>query len=194
MNDLSTAVDDPGLLEGVRVFDLTNVLAGRSPRINWRSWARTSSRSRLRERATWLGSSVPARSSASNGSGRPSWRRTRASVQSRSTSKRRRGMRLSNGSSPDADVLLEELPARCAGAAGFQLNSNFFWMFQLLLGVTTRGTLKALTFVTFLASLVSRSWCERRCRAGHRCSSEAGPQPVTVQRPYLVGPPSPITM
>ncbi len=36
-----------------------------------------------------------------------------------------------------------------------QLNSNFFWMFQSLLGVTTRGTLKALTFVTSLASLVS---------------------------------------
>ncbi|GAB3570742.1 SLC13 family permease [Amycolatopsis endophytica] len=36
-----------------------------------------------------------------------------------------------------------------------QLNSNFFWMFQTLLGVTTRGALKALTFVTSLASLVS---------------------------------------
>jgi len=36
-----------------------------------------------------------------------------------------------------------------------QLNSNFFWMFQTLLGVSTRGALKALTFVTSLASLVS---------------------------------------
>lgn len=36
-----------------------------------------------------------------------------------------------------------------------QLNSNFFWMFQTLLGVNTRGALKALTFVTSLASLVS---------------------------------------
>ncbi|GAA1202133.1 GntP family permease [Prauserella alba] len=36
-----------------------------------------------------------------------------------------------------------------------QLNSNFFWMFQSLLGVTTRGALKALTFVTSLASVVS---------------------------------------
>lgn len=36
-----------------------------------------------------------------------------------------------------------------------QLNSNFFWMFQSLLSVTTRGALKALTFVTSLASLVS---------------------------------------
>ncbi|MFC4000112.1 GntP family permease [Prauserella oleivorans] len=36
-----------------------------------------------------------------------------------------------------------------------QLNSNFFWMFQTLLGVNTRGALKALTFVTSLASVVS---------------------------------------
>nr|WP_206313684.1 SLC13 family permease [Streptomyces coryli] len=36
-----------------------------------------------------------------------------------------------------------------------QVNSNFFWMFQPLLGVTTRGALKALTFVTSLASVVS---------------------------------------
>ncbi|MDT0300868.1 GntT/GntP/DsdX family permease [Streptomonospora wellingtoniae] len=36
-----------------------------------------------------------------------------------------------------------------------QVNSSFFWMFQSLLGVTTRGTLKALTFVTTLASVVS---------------------------------------
>lgn len=36
-----------------------------------------------------------------------------------------------------------------------QVNSNFFWMFQTLLGVSTRGALKALTFVTALASVVS---------------------------------------
>jgi gluconate:H+ symporter, GntP family len=36
-----------------------------------------------------------------------------------------------------------------------QVNSNFFWMFQTLLGLTTQGTLKALTFVTALASVVS---------------------------------------
>ncbi|MGA6167893.1 GntP family permease [Amycolatopsis magusensis] len=35
------------------------------------------------------------------------------------------------------------------------VNSNFFWMFQTMLGVTTRGALKALTFVTALASVVS---------------------------------------
>ncbi|MFC9089921.1 GntP family permease [Nocardiopsis dassonvillei] len=43
-----------------------------------------------------------------------------------------------------------------AGALfALHVNSNFFWMFQSLLGVTTRGTLKALTFVTSLASVVS---------------------------------------
>lgn len=35
------------------------------------------------------------------------------------------------------------------------VNSNFFWMFQTMLGVTTRGALKALTFVTALASVIS---------------------------------------
>jgi GntP family gluconate:H+ symporter len=36
-----------------------------------------------------------------------------------------------------------------------QVNSNFFWMFHTLLGLTTEGTLKALTLVTVLASVVS---------------------------------------
>jgi GntP family gluconate:H+ symporter len=35
------------------------------------------------------------------------------------------------------------------------VNSNFFWMFETLLGLTTQGTFKALTFVTALASVVS---------------------------------------
>ncbi|MUL41307.1 GntP family permease [Streptomonospora sp. PA3] len=43
-----------------------------------------------------------------------------------------------------------------AGALfALHVNSNFFWMFQTLLGVTTQGALKALTFVTALASVVS---------------------------------------
>jgi gluconate:H+ symporter, GntP family len=43
-----------------------------------------------------------------------------------------------------------------AGALfALQVNSNFFWMFQTLLGVTTRGALKALTFVTALASVIA---------------------------------------
>jgi gluconate:H+ symporter, GntP family len=36
-----------------------------------------------------------------------------------------------------------------------QVNSNFFWMFQTLLGITTQGTFKALTLVTAMASVVS---------------------------------------
>jgi hypothetical protein len=37
-----------------------------------------------------------------------------------------------------------------------QVNSNFFWMFQTLLGITTQGTVKALTLVTAMASVVSQ--------------------------------------
>ncbi len=36
-----------------------------------------------------------------------------------------------------------------------QVNSNFFWMFTTLLGLTTQGTFKALTLVTAIASVVS---------------------------------------
>lgn len=36
-----------------------------------------------------------------------------------------------------------------------QVNSNFFWMFKALLGLSTKGTLKTLTLVTSVASLVS---------------------------------------
>jgi H+/gluconate symporter-like permease len=36
-----------------------------------------------------------------------------------------------------------------------QVNSNFFWMFKALLGLSTTGALKTLTVVTALASLVS---------------------------------------
>lgn len=55
-----------------------------------------------------------------------------------------------------------EVPAVVIGLAigsgalfALQVNSNFFWMFQTLLGVSTQGALKALTFVTALASVVS---------------------------------------
>jgi GntP family permease len=37
-----------------------------------------------------------------------------------------------------------------------QVNSNFFWMFQTLLGITTQGTVKALTLVTAMTSVVSQ--------------------------------------
>lgn len=36
-----------------------------------------------------------------------------------------------------------------------QVNSNFFWMFRSLLGLSTSGALKSLTTVTSIASLVS---------------------------------------
>lgn len=36
-----------------------------------------------------------------------------------------------------------------------QVNSNFFWMFKALLGLTTSGALKSMTTVTTIASLVS---------------------------------------
>ena len=36
-----------------------------------------------------------------------------------------------------------------------QVNSNFFWMFKALLGLSTTGALKTLTVVTVIASVVS---------------------------------------
>ena len=36
-----------------------------------------------------------------------------------------------------------------------QVNSNFFWMFKSLLGLSTKGTLKTLTLATSIASVVS---------------------------------------
>jgi GntP family gluconate:H+ symporter len=36
-----------------------------------------------------------------------------------------------------------------------QVNSNFFWMFKALLGLSTQGTFKTLTMVTSIASVVS---------------------------------------
>jgi H+/gluconate symporter-like permease len=36
-----------------------------------------------------------------------------------------------------------------------QVNSNFFWMFKALLGLSTKGSLKTMTVVTSIASVVS---------------------------------------
>ncbi|MFP5415576.1 MAG: GntP family permease, partial [Actinomycetes bacterium] len=36
-----------------------------------------------------------------------------------------------------------------------QVNSNFFWMFKSLLGLTTQGALKTMTTVTSIASVVA---------------------------------------
>lgn len=55
------------------------------------------------------------------------------------------------GTSP----LLIALAAGSGALFAVHVNSNFFWMFQRLLGLTTRGTLKTCTLITTMASLVS---------------------------------------
>ncbi len=55
----------------------------------------------------------------------------------------------------DAPTVIIGLAIGAGALFALQVNSNFFWMFQTLLGVSTRGALKALTFVTALASVVS---------------------------------------
>jgi H+/gluconate symporter-like permease len=55
----------------------------------------------------------------------------------------------------DAPVVIIGLAIGAGALFALQVNSNFFWMFQTLLGVSTSGALKALTFVTSLASLVA---------------------------------------
>ncbi|MBN9735406.1 MULTISPECIES: SLC13 family permease [unclassified Pseudonocardia] len=55
----------------------------------------------------------------------------------------------------DVQPLIIGLAIGAGSLFALHVNSNFFWMFQALLGVTTRGALKALTFVTALASVVA---------------------------------------
>ena len=55
----------------------------------------------------------------------------------------------------DAPVVIIGLAIGAGALFALQVNSNFFWMFQTLLGVSTSGALKALTFVTALASIVA---------------------------------------
>lgn len=57
----------------------------------------------------------------------------------------------------DIDVAAPVIGLAIGAGALFalQVNSNFFWMFQTLLGVSTQGALKALTSVTALASVVA---------------------------------------
>lgn len=55
----------------------------------------------------------------------------------------------------DVEAAIVGLAIGAGALFALQVNSNFFWMFQTLLGVSTKGTLKALTFVTALASVVS---------------------------------------
>ena len=55
----------------------------------------------------------------------------------------------------DAPVPIIGLAIGAGALFALQVNSNFFWMFQSLVGVSTSGALKALTFVTALASVVA---------------------------------------
>ena len=55
----------------------------------------------------------------------------------------------------DAAPVIIGLAIGAGALFALQVNSNFFWMFQTLLGVSTRGALKALTSVTALASLIA---------------------------------------
>ena len=48
-----------------------------------------------------------------------------------------------------------DLPSRRVHMFALQVNSNFFWMFKALLGLSTKGTLKTLTVATSVASVVS---------------------------------------
>lgn len=55
----------------------------------------------------------------------------------------------------DTAPLLIALAAGSGALFAVHVNSNFFWMFQRLLNLSTRGTLKTCTLVTMLASVVS---------------------------------------
>ncbi|WP_114453546.1 GntP family permease [Halopolyspora algeriensis] len=55
----------------------------------------------------------------------------------------------------DISPLLVALAAGSGALFAVHVNSNFFWMFQRLLNLSTRGTLKTCTVVTMLASVVS---------------------------------------
>lgn len=58
------------------------------------------------------------------------------------------------GSIPVAPVVVG-LAIASGSLFALQVNSNFFWMFTSLLGLSTRGGLKTMTTVTSIASLVS---------------------------------------
>lgn len=55
----------------------------------------------------------------------------------------------------DVSTVLIALSASSGALFGIHLNSNFFWIFQPLLGLSTQGTLKTLTLPMAMASLVS---------------------------------------
>jgi len=55
----------------------------------------------------------------------------------------------------DVSTVLIALAASSGALFGIHLNSNFFWIWQPLLGLSTQGTLKTLTLPMAMASLVS---------------------------------------
>lgn len=55
----------------------------------------------------------------------------------------------------DVEPVIIGLAIGAGALFALQVNSNFFWMFQTLLGITTRGALKALTLVTAMASVIA---------------------------------------
>ena len=58
------------------------------------------------------------------------------------------------GSLPVAPVVIG-LAVASGAMFALQVNSNFFWMFKGLLGLTTQGALKTMTTVTSIGSLTS---------------------------------------
>ncbi len=55
----------------------------------------------------------------------------------------------------DVTPLVIGLAIASGAMFALQVNSNFFWMFKSLLGLSTQGTFKTLTMVTSVASVVS---------------------------------------
>ena len=55
----------------------------------------------------------------------------------------------------DVSTVLIALAASSGALFGIHLNSNFFWIWQPLLGLSTQGTIKTLTLPMAIASLVS---------------------------------------
>lgn len=55
----------------------------------------------------------------------------------------------------DVEPIVIGLAIASGSMFALQVNSNFFWMFKSLLGLSTQGTFKTLTMVTSLASVIS---------------------------------------
>ncbi|HEX7350464.1 GntP family permease [Brachybacterium sp.] len=55
----------------------------------------------------------------------------------------------------DVSPIVIGLAVASGAMFALQVNSNFFWMFKSLIGLSTQGTLKTLTMVTSIASVVS---------------------------------------